>query len=607
MTGVVAKSTHGYTEPRKHGRKPLKGFRVSVFPCFGVVVAVVMLTRGSDNSHAQAPADTVLINGVVLTIDRNDSVAQAVAISGGKITAVGTTAQIKAMAGPDTQVIDLRGRAVTPGLIDTHVHFSAAASLFTVDLGDADVKSIEEVKKRIAAQVAKLKPGEWVRGRGWDEGKYAEKRYITAADLDGVAPNNPVWLTHTTGHYGVGNTYAMKIAEIRPTTPDPPAGTIDRDAKGALTGVFKESAMGLVSRHVPPLSRDQEKQGIAEIVRQFNREGMTGAKDPGIGATKWELYQELLKEGQLNVRVFALWSGARRLEDKDAVLARVTANPRQGGLDAGGMLVAGGVKMFMDGSGGARTAWMYTDWNTNLNEIDKGNVGYPSTEPHVYRQIVTELHNAGVHVSTHAIGDRAIDWVIDTYDQALRATPTRGLRHGLIHANTPTDRAIDVMARLQRDFDAAYPESSAGFMWWIGDNYAGNFGPVRNLRMKPFQTYLRKGVRWSGSSDYAVTPFPARYGIWASVARQALNGTYGATPFGTAEAVDVKTALRSYTAWAAHQLFLDDRIGTIEVGKEADLAVWDRNPYQVPTDQLKDMKCELTMVRGRIVFKASVP
>jgi predicted amidohydrolase YtcJ len=559
---------------------------------------------GRGEPQAQAPADMVLINGAVLTVDRSDSVAQAVAITGGKIAAVGTTAQIKAMAGPKTDVIDLRGRAITPGLIDTHVHFSAAASLFTVDLGDADVKSIEEVKKRVAAQVSKLKPGEWVRGRGWDEGKYAERRYITAADLDAVAPNNPVWLTHTTGHYGVGNSYAMKIAEVRATTADPPAGTIDRDAKGAPTGVFKESAMGLVSRHVPPLSRDQEKQGIAEIVRQFNREGMTGAKDPGMGASKWELYQELLNEGQLSVRVFALWSGARRLEDKDAVMARVKANPRQKGLEAGGMLVSGGVKMFMDGSGGARTAWMHEDWNKNLKEIDKGNSGYPSTDPAAYRQIVTELHNAGVHVSTHAIGDRAIDWVIDTYDQALKATPTRGLRHGLIHANTPTDRAIDAMARMQRDYDAAYPESSAGFMWWIGDNYAGNFGPQRNLRMKPFQTYVRKGIQWGGSSDYPVTPFAARYGVWASVARQTLNGTYGAKPFGTAESVDVRTALRSYTAWAARTIFLEDRVGTIEVGKDADLAVWDRNPYQVPTDQLKDMRCEMTIVRGRTVFRA---
>jgi predicted amidohydrolase YtcJ len=366
-----------------------------------------------------------------------------------------------------------------------------------------------------------------VHGRGWDEGKYQERRYTTAADLDAVAPNNPVWLTHTTGHYGVANTYALKMAEITARTPDPPAGTIDRDAKGAPSGVMKESAMGLVGRLVPPLTRDQQKQGILHIIREFNREGMTGAKDPGIGQAKWDLYREIQKDGNLTVRVFALWSGARRLEDRAAVLARVQQNPRQPGAD--GMLISGGVKMFMDGSGGARTAWMYQDWNKDLTGIDTGNQGYPSTDPDAYRQIVTELHNAGVHVSTHAIGDRAIDWVMDTYDQALGAKPTRGLRHGIIHANTPTDRAIEAMARLQRDYDAGYPEASASFMWWIGDNYAANLGPQRNLRLKPFRTFVNKGVQWGGGSDYPVTPFPARYGIWASVARETLNATHGKT------------------------------------------------------------------------------
>jgi predicted amidohydrolase YtcJ len=206
-----------------------------------------------------------------------------------------------------------------------------------------------------------------------------------------------------------------------------------------------------------------------------------------------------------------------------------------------------------------------------------------------------------VHVSTHAIGDRAIDWVVDAYAAALAARPTRGLRHGIIHDNTPTDHAIDVMARLQKEFDAGYPESQAPFTWWLGDNYAGNLGPERGLRLNPFRTYVKRGIRWAGGSDYGVTPFPARYGLWASVARKALNGTYGATPFGTAESVDIKTALRSYTIWAAHQLFLDDRIGSIEIGKDADIAVWDRNMYEVPTDALKDLKCELTLFRGKVV------
>lgn len=553
--------------------------------------------------QAQTPVELAFVNGRVLTVDQADSVAEAVAVTDGRIVAVGSTAQIRGRTGPQTQIVDLHGRAATPGLIDTHVHFSEAAALFTVDLSDASITKVDDVLQRVAARVAASKPGEWISGNGWDEGKLAERRYIIAADLDKVAPNNPVWLEHTTGHYGVANSYALKLAEISKATKDPPAGTIDRDATGGPTGVLKEAAAGLVTRLVPPYTRAQQKEGIARLIEDFNREGMTGAKDPGISPQKWELYQELLKEGKLTVRMFALWAGSRNGQGADQVLARVLAQPKPPASFGDGILLSGGVKMFMDGSGGARTAWMHDEWNKNFTEKDTGNAGYPAIDPDAYRRIVIDLHNAGIHVSTHAIGDRAIDWVVDTYDLALKNKPTKGLRHGIIHDNTPTDHAIEVTARLQRDFDAGYPESQAGFMWWIGDNYAGNLGPLRVLRLKPFQTYVRKGIRWAGGSDYPVTPFAARYGLWASVARTTLHGTYGAKPFGTAEAVDVKTALRSYTAWAAHQLFLEDRVGTIEVGKDADIAVWDRDPYTIPTDSLKDLRCDLTLLKGRIVYR----
>jgi predicted amidohydrolase YtcJ len=552
-------------------------------------------------AQTQPPADLVLLNGKIITVDPRDTIVEAVAITAGRIVAVGPTADIKARASAATQVIDLGGRAVTPGLIDAHVHFTQVDALYNVDLSTA--ASIDEALEAVATRVAKARPGEWIQGQGWDEGKFKERRYLTAADLDKVAPANPVWLTQTTGHYGVANSYAMKIAEVRPGTPDPPAGTIDRSTGGAPSGVMKESAQGLVTRHVPEMTREQQKAGLIKMIEDFNREGMTGAKDPGIGELKWDLYKELLAEGKLTVRLFALWMGARRTEDAPAVLARVNANPRLPATLGDGMLTSGGVKMFMDGSGGARTAWMYDDWNRNRTEKDAGNAGYPSTPPDQYRAIVTELHKAGIHVSTHAIGDRAIDWVVDTYAQALAATPTRGLRHGIIHANTPTDRAIGEIARMQREFDAAYPEASASFMWWIGDNYAANLGPDRSLRLKPFKTYVQKGIRWAQGSDYDVTPYPARYGIWASVARETLKGTWGSTPFGTTEAIDVRTALRSYTIWAAHQIFQDDRIGSIEVGKEADLAVWDRDPYTVPTAALKDMRAEMTLVKGRPVYR----
>ncbi|HLX45824.1 MAG TPA: amidohydrolase family protein, partial [Bryobacteraceae bacterium] len=318
----------------------------------------------------------------------------------------------------------------------------------------------------------------------------------------------------------------------------------------------------------------------------------------------WDLYQELLKDGKLSVRVFVLWFGGRSVAESTTLLQHLANIPKPPNTFGDGLLVSGGIKFFMDGSGGARTAWMYSDWNKNFKDRDIGNPGYPTTEPQAYRQMVKMFHDAGFHVSTHAIGDRAIDWVVDTYAQVLKDKPTRGLRHGIIHANTPTDHATDTMAMLQKQYEAGYPEAQAPFMWWLGDNYAGNLGADRAPRLMPFATYLKKGIIWGGGSDYGVTPFAARYGLWSSVERKTLNGTYGDQPFGTTQAIDIHNALKSYTVWAARQLFLEQRIGSIEPGKDADIAVWDRDPYTVPAADLKSMKCELTMLGGRVVYEA---
>lgn len=545
--------------------------------------------------------DLLLVNGKIITVDAKDSIAQAVAITGGKIVAVGSNDAARRAAAKDARIIDLRGRTATPGLIDTHCHFQEVDALYAVDLTDPSITKIDDVLDRVRRRVASSKPGEWIHGSGWDEGKYAERRYVLASDLDKVSPNNPVYLTHTTGHYGVANSVALRLAKITNATKDPPAGTIDRDASGAVTGVLKESATGLVTRLIPRYTHQEQRNGLLRIMEDFNQEGMTAVKDPSIGWDKWDLYQELLKESKLSVRVFTLFSGVRNIDQANDLFTRLSAIPKR----SGDFLVAGGLKMFMDGSGGARTAWMYEDWNKNFKDKDTGNAGYPTTDPEVYRKIVKMFHDGGFHVSTHAIGDRAIDWVVDTYAQVLKDMPTRGLRHGIIHGNTPTDHAIETMAMLQKQYDAAYPEAQAPFTWWLGDNYAGNLGPDRAGRLMPFATYVRRGIVWSGGSDFPVTPFAARYGLWASVERTTLHGVYGAQPFGTKESVDVHVALRSYTAWAARQLFLEDRIGSIEVGKDADIAVWDRDLYSVRAAALKDLKCQMTMVRGRIVFETA--
>ena len=482
------------------------------------------------------PADRILVNGNILTVDARDSIAEAVAIRDGKILAVGANDDIEALAGPATARIDLAGRTVTPGLIDTHAHFAIGGlvELTQVDLSYPQVQSVGDAVDLVAERARDVaQQGGWILGRGWDEGKLAERRYLVAADLDPVSDGRPVWLMHTTAHYGVADSEALEIAGIDRDTPDPPGGMIDRDAEGKPTGVLKETAMGLVERHVPAADAAQLRDAIRLMAREFNRECMTGAKDPGIGAgigfdlenamETWNAYRDVLAEGELTVRVVALWRSGDTLDEAQRLVEAIEplGKPQDAGNDR---LVSGGIKLFADGSGGARTAWVWDEWNRDRTGIDEGNRGYPALDPLMLRDLFMFYHDAGLHVGVHAIGDRAIDWMATSMAMALIRNPQHGLRHSFIHANIPSDYAIRTMAWLQRTFDAGYPESQANFTWWIGDTYAGNFGAGRSHRLNPFHTYKEQGVQWAGGSDFDVTPFPARYGIWASMSREPLLG-----------------------------------------------------------------------------------
>jgi len=560
-----------------------------------------------------ATTDLVLIHGHILTVDAKDSVAQALAIRSGVIVKVGTDAEVREFESkaPGLRIIDLQGHTVTPGLIDTHAHIAegGVGELSSVQLSDA--ASIKEIVSRVKAKVATVKPGEWITGSGWDEGKLAEHRYVTAADLDAVSPKNPVWLLHTTGHYGVANTVALKMANVNSKTPDPATGTIDRDPNGNPTGVLKEDpAMEPVRHLIPETTPEQMRQGILHIQDVLHSEGMTAVKDPDISQLHWDAYQSLLEEDKLKERICVLWHAGRTMESAQKALEEINSVPLlPKSLHGTDRLLSCGVKIYMDGSGGARTGWMYDDWLKNgitrdVTSSGTANRGYPQVDPAVYQEMVRLFHQNGVPVGTHAVGDRAMDWVVETYALMEKENPQPGVRHSIIHANLPTPHALEVIAELQKKYDAGYPEMQAEFLWWIGDNYAGNYGPKRNPNLIPLKTMQKRGIVWSGGSDYHVTPLPARYGIWASVARQTAKGTYGANPFGTAESVDVHTALRSYTAWGARQMFLENKIGSLEAGKRADIAIWDRDIYSITTDQIKDMKCLMTLLDGEVVFSA---
>jgi predicted amidohydrolase YtcJ len=235
---------------------------------FAVLLATLATLSPAQTASARpaTKADMVLINGTILTVDAKDSVAEALAIRAGKIIAVGSKQQILALSGSHTQILDLHGRTATPGLIDTHGHYQDGGvdELYNIELTDA--KSVAEIVRRVEARVAITKPGEWVLGSGWDEGKLAENRYVYASDLDKVSPNNPVWLQNITGHYSAVNSYALRLAHITAETKNPPAGTIDRDATGAPTGVLKEQANVAMIGIIPPPSIDHRKQGILKSI-----------------------------------------------------------------------------------------------------------------------------------------------------------------------------------------------------------------------------------------------------------------------------------------------------------------------------------------------------
>jgi predicted amidohydrolase YtcJ len=570
-------------------------------PCIRTFALLTAALGPFASLYAQQ-ADMVLVHGTVLTVDSKDSVAQAIAIRSGGIIAVGTDAQIMKLAGKTTRIVDLHGRTATPGMIDTHSHYAEAGAedLYLIKLDDAT--SIADVVARVKARVAAAKPGEWVSGRGWDQGKLAERRYVYASDLDAVSPNNPVLLTHTSGHYATVNSYALKLAGIDDATRSPANGTIDRDDAGHITGVLKEGAIAPIRLLLPPFTKDQIKQGILKEIDDLHREGVTAFKDTA-RPLQWSALHELNEAGKLDERVCMLWRAGGSVASAQTTLAAIQAVSPTPRAYQQGRLAACGAKIFMDGAAMAGTAWSYQPWFKN-GDVDAGNTGYPTMDPEIYRQMVRLFHQAGISVGTHAIGDRAIDWVVDTYALVEREKPIPGLRHSIIHANFPTPHALDVMAALEKQYDAGYPEVQPVFLWWLGQSWLPTLGADRMGLVFPLKTYSDQGIRWSSGTDYGVAPLAPRYGLWAAVEREALDGKH---PFDATQGVDIHTALRSYTAAAAPQLFLEKQIGSLEAGKRADIAVWDRNPYSIPSADLKNLKCEMTIVDGKTVYSSPEP
>ncbi|MEM4727643.1 MAG: amidohydrolase [Candidatus Bathyarchaeia archaeon] len=534
-------------------------------------------------------ADLVLIDGKVLTLDPKDTIVEAVAIKDGRILATGSTSYILKMAGGRTKIIDLDGRLALPGFIDTHTHPSHAATrLYEVDCRSPPVRSIKEILEMVAERAGELGPGKWIRGANYNDLKLEERRHITRWELDEAAPENPVFISKETGHLCVVNSLALKLAGIDRETPNPPGGIIDRDEKGEPTGLLYETAGELVSSHIPPYTVEEIKEGLKRVWSQFSEWGITTTHDASAYGESIRAYQQLLAEGVRRVRTLLMISIHPRSPPGADLLDALTSLGIQSGFGDDWLKVIS-VKIMGDGSGSGGTAAVYTPQHRGTRGL-----GLMITSPEDLKRLTVKAHMAGLRVSIHSIGDRGIDHALDAIEEAQRLKPIPDMRHRIEHNSLCTPKQLKRIKEL-----GVTPSSSIGYMWGIGDDYAENFGPERERWLHPHKSMIDLGIIAGGNSDYPVSDGNPMVQIYEAVTRRTRTGR----TIGPEEAITLKEALRLYT-WNGAYLGKEEHIkGSIEPGKYADIVVLDRDILNISPEELKDVKVDITIVDGRIVFQ----
>ena len=557
------------------------------------VVGASMWVAGVANAVAQqedfnAP-DLVLINGKVLTLDDRSTVTEAVAVRDGKILATGTSASIKLLAGDRTRVLDVHGKTVIPGLIDTHAHFKAAGLAdYVVNMSRA--KTVAEALEAIKVFAAKKKPGEWIVGGAWHPpSQLAEKRYLTRQEIDSVAPDNPVYL-RTVGHFSMANTMALQKVGIDKTTANPSGGSFEHDAAGEMTGVLVETAIDQVEKAVPPWTEDDEMRQFTIAESVLNSVGITSAVEGATEARDIRTLQKIATSGQATLRI-----GVMFRPEPPADLAAWEAIMSGNGATSGfgdDWLKFAGIKIFYDGGMTLKTALMrdvYPDSHDNYH-------GIAQQTPERLKQLVSICNRYGWRVGVHVVGDLGIDQVLDAFESADKEKSIRDRRFVLIHASLIRPEQMERAHALgvRADFQNV-------FMWDKAATVERFLGRATADRAVPTKTLIAKmGLDSLGAgTDFPVNPINPFLNMYIMVTRKDPTGSV----YGASEAIDREQALRLYTSAASHYTFEEARKGTIQPGKLADLVVLSSDYLAVPEEQIKDIKADLTLVGGKIVFQ----
>jgi predicted amidohydrolase YtcJ len=556
------------------------------------------MTKNAKSKWQPLNTDMVMINGNVITVDSGFSIVEAVAIKDNKIIGVGSTTDIKKLAGDNTTIMDLEGATVLPGINDAHCHlngFGLERPPIMLDLGYPTVKSLVDIRAALAKRAREVGPGKWISGWGWDRGFIDELKtsgaYPSRKDIDAAVPDNPVVLTEFSGHVNLVNSYALKIAKMDKNTPDPEGGIIQKDAFGELTGILFERAGWIIRTLIPPPTREERKSGILNGMAELNSLGITCVTEPGLGAEQINVYTELYNAGKFTLRVNCMVSpGGASLEAVKQALSYIGTGTGFGNE----WLRISGLKLMADGIPPSKTAFMYEDYigGGHGQLLVEGN-----TDEERYNMLMSMIKyasNHGFQVGIHVTGDKGIDACVDGYIAAMKERPWDA-RHYIIHTDYATPQCIE---RMSKNNIGANVQSA--IKWTIGNLMVGITGEQRAAYHWPLKTLFDKGVNVTNSSDASVTYPDWRQGVESAVLRK--DKATGKV-IGPEQCITVEQAIRSYTingAWQDHQEHVR---GSIEVGKLADFTIIKDDILTIDPNKIHEIPVLYTIVGGKTIYK----
>ena len=547
-----------------------------------VLMSINFTTHANNPSFA---ANLIIANGNIRTMDRNHPTAEAIAIHGNRIIAVGANDEIRKLAGANTKVIDAKGQLVLPGFNDAHVHFmSGGSQLSSVDLRDANTP--QEFAERIRDFAGKLPKGRWITGGDWDHERWPDAKLPTKELIDRYTPDTPVFVNRLDGHMALANSLALKLAGVTRETKDPPGGVVVRDSKtGEPTGILKDAAQSFVWKVIPAASFEEKVAAARAATNHAASLGVTSVQDMSAGADVG-VYQTLLDRGELKTRVYAVWP----LPGWDR-LARTGVRAHFGSA----MLRTGGLKGFADGSLGSTTALFFEPY------LDAPNTsGIPSDEMFPEGAMLERVRGAdraGLQVIIHAIGDRANDNILSIYERVEKENGDRDRRFRIEHAQHLRPQDITRFAR-DKVIASMQPYHAIDDGRWAEKR----IGPERAKTTYAFRSLLDSGATLAFGTDWTVAPLSPMLSIYAAVTRRTLDGKHpnGWIP---EQRISVEEAIRAYTVGSAFAEFQENEKGTITPGKLADIVILARDIFKIDPKEIEKVKVVTTIMDGRVIYE----